>query len=454
MRRTITVEFSFGEDEFLPLTWAQSAVLDPIRRMGDRSGYYNLTGSAVFAEPIPFDEFHGRMVEMIAAIDVLRTRFEYDQESAMQRLCGAGVIEFDCVEVEPDQVEERAEAIADENESTHLPSGGWCHRGILLCTARGVAGIAMVFSHLAADAWARDLIMTTLSELGDGRQVTVHGLQPRDQIEHESSTSGAMFSKAALAHWRRNLRTAPDEVYGRPSLEEPSEGRWAMCRLLSTATSAAAVLTALRLQVSTSAVMLAASALLLDRCSEHDAHLFQLIVGNRFTERSRRVLTTMTQDGVVAIEVGALSFDDLVKQCFLSSLEGYQYGSYDYAGLCGLRQEELVRRGHEPDLEAYFNDVRSDGSWPELEVPASRAELYRLADSTETAVVERWDAHEVKFFASVFRLPAACDLSIIIDTAYITTEAMLSNMLAMEQVLMESAWAPVESSRIDTIFGD
>ena len=80
------------------------------------------------------------------------------------------------------------------------------------------------------------------------------------------------------------------------------------------------------------------------------------------------------------------------------------------------------------------------------------AELDRLTATTETAVVERWDAHEVKYFANVFGLPSACDLSIIVDTAYVTTEVMLANMLAMEQVLVESALERVEPGRVDALF--
>ncbi|GGU69949.1 hypothetical protein GCM10010211_39400 [Streptomyces albospinus] len=239
---------------------------------------------------------------------------------------------------------------------------GWRAR---LLARRGTAShLLFVKHHIAADAWAQELLhqefrraLTDPAGLGD----TPPG--PADLAAEQHTPAGLRRRAQALDHWAQLLDRAPSVGLPRGAA---TEGRAVQGTLHSAPARPAAHAVAERARVSVSSVVLAAYVRSVARMCGADALLVQLMSANRFAGRWRNVVTSMNQWVPVLIEHAR--GDDLVELAdavHWSGLGAFRHGMHDVTAVAALR----ARMPAAPEPACAFNYVAvPEGSAPDAPV--------------------------------------------------------------------------------------
>ncbi|MEU9111692.1 condensation domain-containing protein [Streptomyces sp. NPDC048483] len=213
---------------------------------------------------------------------------------------------------------------------------GWRAR---LLTRSGVpAHLLFVKHHIAADAWAQELLYQEFRQaLTDPEGLGPPPPGPADLAAEQHSAAGLHRQSAALDHWKQLLGRAPMAALPRPAdaVDDVVQGT-----LHSTAARPAAHTLAERARVSVASVVLAAYARGVARMCGTDALLVQLMSANRFAGRWKNLVTSMNQWVPALIEDARK--DDLVELAAAvhwSGLGAFRHGMHDVTAVAALRAE-------------------------------------------------------------------------------------------------------------------
>ncbi|WP_406154800.1 condensation domain-containing protein [Streptomyces sp. NBC_01023] len=238
---------------------------------------------------------------------------------------------------------------------------GW--RATLLTRAGTASHLLFVKHHIAADAWAQEVLRQeftgALTDPSGAGPATAPG--PAELAADQFTPAGLRRQTAALGHWNRLLDQAP------PTALPPATGAGGgvlQATLRSGPARAAARTVAAAAEVSVSSVVLAAYARSVARICGTDALLVQLMSANRFSPRWKNVVTSMNQ-WVPALIEGARE-DDLRRLASVthwSSLGAFRHGAHDVTAVAAL----LARRPDAPEPVCAFNYV----TLPEQQPPDS-----------------------------------------------------------------------------------
>jgi hypothetical protein len=283
-------------------------------------------------------------------------------------------------------------------------------------------------------------------------QVQAETMQPATQAAYEQTAEAVARSSAAEKYWEKSLRGSPRSMFDVPMIPHDQAHRLVRIGMRSPAVALAATLISRRVRRSTSSVLLAATAAMLGTLTEHDSAVLQLIVGNRFDAARRSLVAVLSQDGLFTLPMGGRTFDDLVEQSYRNALDTYRYGFYDFERIMELRRRIAVERGVHLDLGAYFNDVRiGQDQWDELVQGDETADsLGRLAEESAFFPLGTWARQDAKFFMTVKHEPGACQLHLLIDTAYLPRALMEPFLRGMEKLLIHAA---LQQTSFDEVAG-
>ncbi|MFI1966481.1 condensation domain-containing protein [Streptomyces pathocidini] len=256
---------------------------------------------------------------------------------------------------------------------------GWRAR---LLTRRGrPTHLAFAKHHIAADAWAQELLraefIQALTAAGDragsaARTQAGAGTGtpapaapgPAELAAEQHSTAGLRRQAAALDHWARTFEAAA------PAIALPRATATPGAALQGTLRSApalhAARLLAERAQTSVAAVVLAAYARSVARRCHADTLLVQLMSANRFAPRWRDLVTSMNQ-WVPALIPHAReeNLARLARAAHWSSLTACRHGMHDVTAVDRLR----ARTPGAAEPACAFNYVATPGDSPATLTP-------------------------------------------------------------------------------------
>ena len=440
-----TVTFAGRSERSAPLTWGQRAIHAAIRWLGDDACYFNLTRVV----PVPSGVTVDRALDAVAALLVrhegLRTVLqELADGSWQQHVRGAGSLALPVVRPRPGgeaPARELVDRLAQHTfrHDRELP----LLVGIVLDDARP-SHVVLAVSHLAADGWAADLLVTDLARLLDGTADAGPAWQPVDQARHESTGQGAARGLAAVDHWRRTVRTVPRDLFPRVDRGERT-ARYVRVRLTSTALAVASTVVAARSGVSTGTVLLASAAIVLGRLVGRDEVPFQLIASNRLTERNRALVGPLAENALCVVDVaparGAGGFDRVARGAFAAGLNAYRHGQYDPDAVARVLEEERARGGGELNLGCFFNDMRIGRSWgagPDAPGDASPDAVRALRSRSTLSVTGTWDRQDATYFVSVGDWGGTCGLQLMADTALVPRERIDALLREMEEVVVDA----------------
>jgi hypothetical protein len=234
------------------------------------------------------------------------------------------------------------------------------------------------------------------------------------------------------------LADVPLEVFDHPP-GEPEDPRFIEVGMESVALAVAATRLAQRWTISTTSVLLAACATELATVSDRPRAVMQLVHSNRRDPRTQAMVGTVGQDGLFVLDLPGTDFAATCQAAHRAALTAYRNAHYDPAAMTAMRQEIGLLRGREPDLDAFVNDRRDGAGWPALPALAPGADLAPLTSQTRTYVTNAWPGVRFKVFFTVGTAPGTGQLSLIIDTAYLSRDQAVSMLLDIEAMLVRSA---------------
>jgi hypothetical protein len=435
-RAAATVAFSGARAGSGVLTWGQRLMWRAVHLMGDSQSFLNCP----WVLPV-----YGRR-DLAAVLDALRvllerheslrTTFAGTPDGPVQRVASGGELAVTVVAAEEERGLQAAERIAGELARTVFDHGVDLPLRCAVVTRDGrPRALAFAFSHLAVDFQALSLLSAEWRALLRGDPLPPPGWQPLDQAELEREESFLARSSRSIRYWRSVLEEVPLEVFDHPP-GEAEEPRFIEVGMESVALAAAAELLAARWTISTTSVLLAACATVLAGVSGRGRAVMQLVHSNRRDPRTRGMVGTVGQDGLFLLDVNPDGFAATCADAHRNALAAYRNAHYDPFAMQAMREEVGRRRGREPDLDAFFNDRRGSGGWPNL---PEYEDLAALTGQTRTYVTDAWPGVRFKVFFTVGTATGTGALSLIVDTAYLGRDTARAMLLGVEDLLVRNA---------------
>ncbi|PDP86502.1 hypothetical protein CQJ94_16765 [Glycomyces fuscus] len=217
--------------------------------------------------------------------------------------------------------------------------------------------ILMSVSHIAADFPSLRILASELHMIVHGGDVKPPPLQPLDFAQWERSPEGRRVQDRALRYWRRNLESMPPKLLTETdrTVEQP---RYPTVWLRSKAVALAATALGTRCRVGSSAVLLAAIALLLGHAAGEKRVTMVLIAGNRTRSTLRHYVGNLAQDVPADIDITGKDFAAVARSAWSSSMKAYRNAHCDRAETARLRESVAMERGTDLELGYFFNDLR------------------------------------------------------------------------------------------------
>jgi hypothetical protein len=248
-----------------------------------------------------------------------------------------------------------------------------------------------------------------------------------------------------MAYWRGRLAGVPDTApaaAGHAPADPPVQ-RWT---LRSAALAAASVEVGARTRTSSSTVLLTLAATALAAVRGEDTVAVQLIAGNRYTDRQQQLVAAAAQDALLVFRRSDTSLDEAVRGVYREATEAYFHGQYDPRSLEATLAGVARARSHPVDLSGYFNDARGGRDW---DLPGSPG----AADEAEPVLTQGFARHDMTFCLSLVQRGAACEISLLADTARIPEQRIPLFLTGLGALLREAAVRDVGLAEVPAALG-
>lgn len=445
-----------------PLTIGQLNVLmwitsskEPI---GPISRCINLPGTA------SVEDVTDSLAILITRHEVLRTSFVVGPQP-YQCVPSLGTLMVDIFSVEDNHQANRVDIEAELTKclAATTPTQPAEHRladpqlRVALATRADVVCAGLVeFSHMAVDRIGTSILEHELAQLIRDPAARIIGPprhQPLDQAELERSERAAQKLRRSHEYWRNQVAVMPSPLYLMPSVEggltTDMQADDAVAIEMSSAATALAVQGVVaRTRSSRASCLLAALCAVLSARTGYHELVLPVMSSNRFESHLYDYVGPLAQTSVAAIDVGSVSFDELVRQAESGMLKACIHGTYDVYQFEKSKNQIAYDRGVCFCFEPVYNCTVIETGVPGKErVPPpeyvsamlSRTRLYRYR-MPRLATPVRFD---------VFRL----DGEVILrgwssDLGRVPAEHVESLLRAMERLVVAAAHGNLDHERI------
>lgn len=452
---TLPVEFRAADAGEAPLTWGQAHIWRAVARYPQLDVDLNIKRRVVPDAGVPVDAAAAALRRLIERHQALRTHVRRDGTLPSQVVEPAGTIAVDVVAVSEPELAPALDAAVDRLASRAFDlDRDWPVRPVLVCVGGLVRAVGLVGSHIVLDGYAMTLLAEELRALLTGADSDEVQWQPLDQAREESSERGRRLERKTLRFWQRNLAAAPPSAFADPpdppDLAAPTGSmvmrRW---RMESPAVAAVVPVLAQQIGVSTSTLLLTASALVIRALTRVDPVVLKVVAGNRTTPRQRSLVAAVVQDGIFVLRPPAEDFAGTARQVYRDATEAYYYASADPFALAEVVAQADRDRGLPTDLTLLFNDARLGREWPDTLLPeVSRAAVEQLRARGRIVAAERLPDNEMKLFLAVTYAADHAGLSLLVDLRYVPEQTGLRALRGVEALLCESLLRPLPVAEI------
>jgi hypothetical protein len=360
-------DFGGGRSLSAPMTWGQAAIWKSIDNLAPHDWYLN-QGRMFTVAGYPPEESAALLGRLLTRHESLRTRVSLPtggDDLPGQVVDGDGAIVVEAVDADPDTVHAVARAAHDRQMAARFDNTVELPLRLVFGLVDGlVHRIGLTISHFAVDAPAIDLMMADLATIFTRREPGhPAGRQPVDLAHHQQQPGPQQRSRRVVGNWIRHYERVSPSAFPRVS-GVPDGSPCNMSTMVSPALDAATRLVAHRYRVSTSTVLLGATAAVLGAWTGRPACSLATIVHNRFQTGHRDIVGPMNQLGLVVIDVDRPTCADLLTATWRAALQGHWNAYYDQFGL----DRALADAGADPGIEGHpyfcFNDVRTADDEP------------------------------------------------------------------------------------------
>uniref|UniRef100_UPI00196696D9 hypothetical protein n=1 Tax=Nonomuraea lactucae TaxID=2249762 RepID=UPI00196696D9 len=234
----------------------------------------------------------------------------------------------------------------------------------------------------------------------------------------------------AAAHWEAEHRRAPATMFAAPSGQaaDPPIHR---AVLRSPALHRAARSIAHDHRVSTSTVLLAATTMLAGRFSGQARCAMLPIVANRFRRDTLAVVSTLSQEGLFALDVEG-PFTEVLRAAGPAAMRAYRSAYHDPADRARVVRAESERRGEPVHPNCCFNDLRFADPGPAACGP-------RELDRARAETALEWQLSQDRLNCRFCVHVAADGVSLTADTRHLSRPGIERYLLDLEDLLVETA---------------
>ncbi|WP_158566409.1 condensation domain-containing protein [Micromonospora craterilacus] len=449
--------FQGGRAASAPLTWGQRAMWRTVEEFESPAAYRVLSLPRTLAVPARADVAVPQALRAVGALVArhasLRTRFRRRDQELHQEVAAAGQLPVGVHAVprpadDPDGRGAAAALTARLRESRFEHVAEWPLRVALVTVDDRVRQVVVVFSHATVDFHATEIVLRDLRALLlRGSLDTPPGLQSLDLAARERSVE-LRRSNRAVAYWVRQLSGLA------PSLSDPvgpaPAARYRRGSLVSAAVHHAAQVIAARHRVSTSNVLLAATAAGLTADRGQDSCGVVVMANNRFQPGHDDAVGTLNQIGLCRLDLADRpGFAELLSRARRAALNAYRHAYYDPAGW----ERTFTELGHDHKTflagYCYLNDARlSPDADPDPAGPDGAA-LRAMAAGSSFRWLTELEQFPWRCRLQVRDAPGAVELVVTADTRYFPAERVEPFLHGVEALLVEAAvgdvpwpWSP------------
>ena len=459
---SITVNFTGARACRTPLTWGQNGIWLKFQRDPDcdLNGSYVLT---IQDEGISVTAAAAAISRIVGRHEALRTRLQCSEERVWQVVDKSGVLTITITEAHEATLMTNVVTAARRQREPKFDLCAEFHmRTGFVTTGGDVRFIILTFSHIAADGAAAQILMNELQLALAGRELpggTV--MQPSDLARmQEQIPECRVQTERCMQYWSAQYRRIPPTMF---SLAGPAENpRRQQAVLVSPALEMAAEIIAGDAQVTTSAVLLAATCAMAGAWTGHQVSAMNLLAQNRVQPGHGGLVTNLVQLGLVVVDLEhEPSFRKIARQAWLSALNAYRYAYYDQTAIDRVIQEASHERGVDVNPFCCFNDLRGLGrpgrNRRAANGPAANG---RAKTRSEQAVRESlartsltWESGNVpwsrcRFCMQVIDHGPASALVLLADTRYLPHASIEGFLLGIEELLIRAAFHDLQIADI------
>jgi len=193
-----------------------------------------------------------------------------------------------------------------------------------------------------------------------------------------------------------------------------------------------------RMKVSTSAVLIALTAVTVARLSGNRRAIFKVVVGNRREEHLKAYISPLVQDGVISIDTDG-DFDTVIRRAWPASILAYSRSRYRPSDLQVAALAYEAEQGHDGDPRVALKDARFSEEFSELPDPVDRAGLWELCDETVISHVFSQERVDVKLFIEISQSTDCLQVTLLTDGTYVPSGMIPQILRNMETLLIRES---------------
>ena len=430
--RLVEITYSAGGSGEGPATWGQAAKWDVIRNLGADAARYNVSGGTPITPGVSFGQVSSIVSFLVLRHESLRTRLFETETGLCQRVDGAGAIPATVWRCEPEDVTETAYSLYHELQDRPFEPGSPPIRIGLVEAGQLVRYLIFSLSHTTSDGWGLRNLLADCTGLLAGDTLGDGLVQPLAEADFQVSERGRRRDAAARRYWRDKLQAAPLSQFPSRAGVPPAE-RFPNAVLNSPALSLATDFVAEHLEVSPSAVLLAAAS----ACTEARNAVFQVVVNNRFLPGMAGSVNAIAQEGLFCLTATDDGFATLVRRAFGATLSAHRHAYYDKLAL----DRDLAGLPVTGDFSCIVNDLR--GMVPILGyAKAAPIPLCEARDRTTLSWPVEFDPRvNVTFALDAQDAPDSMELAMTADGAVLPRSEMERFLYGMEELVIGQALA-------------
>ena len=410
------VDFAAPGTGSAPLTWGQRAIWDAIGNTAPDDHYFNF-GRIL---KVPGERSPAQVAAALALLpalhSALRTRLDLCGAEPLQRLESGGGLPVLLTTDDPETV------LAGLTAERFDYERDWPLRVALVLDGARVSHVVFGFCHMATDGLGAEIALRDLRMLilrGAAPPAGEPAPSPLDLAHWQQGPQGRRVAERAAALWegvpRRAMFDRPRAVAARPPI-------W-RAQLSSPAMGLAVRAIAATHGTSTSTVLLAATAALASRFADREQCTILPIVSNRFRRDTTRIVSTLSQEGLFAIDTGQ-DFGALLGEAGPAALRAYRSAFHD--------PRDRARGAWVQPL-CCFNDMRFTEPGP---AGCTRQELRAALPKSELSWPLSQEKLNCRFCVHV---SGSLEVSLTADTAYLPRPAMEDFLYHLESLLVTEA---------------
>jgi hypothetical protein len=440
MTQQILVSFEGTSSGIGELTWGQLDIWAAMQRQ--RS---SLCVGGAF--PLP----PGTTVTKIAADlrflmcrhDCLRTRLRFAADGRpLQVVSRSGEVPLDVIDpgnADPADIAAAIHAHYEDQVFDYVRE--WPIRWAVIAKGTVATHLVSAISHVAIDGMGALVLHNDLARRDPvtGRaNGPVTALQPLELARQQRTPAARRSSSAALRYWERTLRSIPARRFA-VSADQRSPRYW-QATYHSPASYLAVQKLASRSRASTSAVLLAAYAVMLSRIAASHPAVIQVVADNRFHRGFAEMASPLATSIPCVIDVAGAAFDEVVARAARTTLNAYKLAYYNPVERAELEARIGQERGEAVDVSCYFNDRRmSSRTEPaEGQQPTAREVRAALPRSVLTWGWQR-DLPCDTCYLSLNNVPGTLCYELYADTRYLPPADMEACLRGLEVTVVDAA---------------